>query len=343
MNSIEQTRRIDALDYLRGFALIGIILVNILALLSVQMPEPHTANAAYQKWLYLFVETRFFSIFSFLFGVGFYIFLSRAISKGKNGYVLFIRRIIALFIFGCIHHIFQPGEALAVYAICGLLVMPFYKVKKEINLIVGLVLLITFAILSIKELMSFPYILLGLAAGQYRIFEKLSEQKRLINKFTFVMFLLSIVGLTYQYMQSPLRPFYGMILEGTDDLNVIQTNKFLKIGIMIGPIVSAFYVGLVIILVRVGMIAKLLSPIKNLGRMALSNYIMQTTFILLANVVLHLNNKITYLETLYLCLIILVLQLIYSTIWLRFFKFGPLEWIWRMVTYLKIMPLRKVN
>ena len=157
-----------------------------------------------------------------------------------------------------------------------------------------------------KELMSFPYILLGLAAGQYRIFEKLSEQKRLINKFTFVMFLLSIVGLTYQYMQSPLRPFYGMILEGTDDLNVIQTNKFLKIGIMIGPIVSAFYVGLVIILVRVGMIAKLLSPIKNLGRMALSNYIMQTTFILLANVVLHLNNKITYLETLYLCLIILV-------------------------------------
>ena len=112
---------------------------------------------------------------------------------------------------------------------------------------------------------------------------------------------------------------------------------------MIGPIVSAFYVGLVIILVRVGMIAKLLSPIKNLGRMALSNYIMQTTFILLANVVLHLNNKITYLETLYLCLIILALQLIYSTIWLRFFKFGPLEWIWRMVTYLKRMPLRKVN
>lgn len=221
--------------------------------------------------------------------------------------------------------------------------MPFYKVKKEINLIVGLVLLITFAILSIKELMSFPYILLGLAAGQFRIFEKLSEHKRLINKFTFVMFLLSVVGLTYQYMQSPLRPFYGMILEGTDDLNVIQTNKFLKIGIMIGPIVSAFYVGLVIILVRVGMIAKLLSPIKNLGRMALSNYIMQTTFILLANVVLHLNNKITYLETLYLCLIILVLQLIYSTIWLRFFKFGPLEWIWRMVTYLKRMPLRKVN
>ena len=83
MNSIEQTRRIDALDYLRGFALIGIILVNILALLSVQMPEPHTANAAYQKWLYVFVETRFFSIFSFYLGLAFIFFYQERSPKGK--------------------------------------------------------------------------------------------------------------------------------------------------------------------------------------------------------------------------------------------------------------------
>ena len=91
-------KRIDELDYIRGFALLGIILVNILALLNIKTPDPNTVDASYQRFLYLFVEGRFFSIFSFLFGVGFYIFISRAIAKGKNGYVLFFRRVVALFI-----------------------------------------------------------------------------------------------------------------------------------------------------------------------------------------------------------------------------------------------------
>ncbi len=95
-------KRIDELDYIRGFALLGIILVNILALLHIKIPDPNTVDASYQRFLYLFVEGRFFSIFSFLFGVGFYIFISRAIAKGKNGYVLFFRRLVALFIFGLI-------------------------------------------------------------------------------------------------------------------------------------------------------------------------------------------------------------------------------------------------
>ena len=61
-------KRIDELDYIRGFALLGIILVNILALLNINIPDPNTVDASYQRFLYLFVEGRFFSIFSFLFG-----------------------------------------------------------------------------------------------------------------------------------------------------------------------------------------------------------------------------------------------------------------------------------
>ena len=76
-------KRIDELDYIRGFALLGIILVNILALLNIKIPDPNTVDASYQRFLYLFVEGRFFSIFSFLFGVGFYIFISRAIAREK--------------------------------------------------------------------------------------------------------------------------------------------------------------------------------------------------------------------------------------------------------------------
>lgn len=341
MNTLEKNR-IDSLDYLRGLALTGIILVNILPLLSVGLPEPHTADSIYQRLIYLFVEARFFSIFSFLFGVGFYIFLSRAITKGKNGYLLFLRRMIILLLFGFIHRLFQPGEALTVYAICGLLVLPFYKVKKEINLIVGLILLFVFASLSLKELMSFPYILLGLAVGQYRIFDNLSQNKRL-PFFTLLMFVLSAIGLGYQYLQLPSAPFSNMILYGVDDPTILQANTFIKIGLFIGPIVSAFYIGLMLILLRITIIAKLLSPLKSLGRMALTNYIFQTFFIVMAGALFNLNSKITYLQSFYLCIAILFIQLIFSTIWLRFFHFGPLEWIWRMVTYLERIPLKKMK
>lgn len=184
MNKVERNERIDTLDYLRGFALLGIILVNILAILSAQKPLPDSNDDSYQKFLFLFVEGRFYPIFSFLFGVGMYIFLTRAVIKGKNAMVLFLRRIIILFIFGFVHFIFQPGEALTVYASCGLILLPFYKVRKEINLAIGILLLILFAILATKIFMTVPLILLGLAAGQYRVFEEITQKKK--NKLLFL-------------------------------------------------------------------------------------------------------------------------------------------------------------
>ncbi|MGR5868509.1 heparan-alpha-glucosaminide N-acetyltransferase domain-containing protein [Bacillus pacificus] len=127
-------KRIDELDYIRGFALLGIILVNILALLNIKIPDPNTVDASYQRFLYLFVEGRFFSIFSFLFGVGFYIFISRAIAKGKNGYVLFFPPLSCTIYFRFDSSNVSAWEALALYAICGLIVLPFYKAKKTSEL-----------------------------------------------------------------------------------------------------------------------------------------------------------------------------------------------------------------
>ena len=56
MKPTESNKRIDILDYLRGFALLGIILVNILPLFAVKLPAPGSADAAYQRFLFLFVE-----------------------------------------------------------------------------------------------------------------------------------------------------------------------------------------------------------------------------------------------------------------------------------------------
>ncbi|MEH7250917.1 DUF418 domain-containing protein [Neobacillus niacini] len=336
MKPTESTNRIDILDYLRGFALLGIILVNILPLLAVKLPDPGSVDAAYQRFLFLFVEGRFYTLFSFLFGVGFYLFISRANAKGKNGYVLFLRRIAALFILGWFHVTFHPGEALTVYAVTGLLLLPFYKVKKEINLGIGLLLLVGLSIMAFKLFMVVPLMLLGIAAGQYRLFEGLSGKLKKAAIFTGIMFLLSMVGLINQFQHVPAQAF-GFFEGGVDE----QTYQFLSIGITIGPAVSALYVGLLILLLQFPFFQKLLSPLKSYGRMALTNYIFQTVFIYLAGYAFNLFGSISYLQSLAVCISIYVIQLVFSVIWLRYFQFGPLEWIWRGLTYLELPPMRK--
>lgn len=331
----KRTERIEILDYLRGFALLGIILVNILPLLSVKLPEQGTGDASYQRFLFLFVEGRFYTLFSFLFGVGFFLFISRANAKGKNGYVLFLRRVAALFILGWFHVKFHPGEALTVYAITGLLLLPFYKLKKEHNLALGLILLIALSIMASKLFMVVPLMLLGIAAGQYRLFEGVAGKVKKVVIGVALLLIVSITGLIYQHQHAPPYPFG--FYNGVDE----TTYQFLSIGIMIGPLVTALYVGVLILLLQFQIVQKLLSPLKSYGRMALTNYIVQTVFIYLAGYVFNLYESLTYLQSLFVCVTIYSIQIPFSMIWLRFFHFGPLEWIWRVVTYLEVPPLRK--
>lgn len=333
-HSQNQNNRIEALDYLRGLALMGIILVNIGPLLGILEPaSAHSLDASYWRFLYLFVEGRFYTIFTFLFGVGFYIFLTRANAKGKKGYRLFLRRMAALFVFGLVHVQFHPGEALGLYAVCGLIILPFYKASKIMNLVFGMLMLIAFAAFSIKIFMVVPLMLLGIAAGQYRVFEKLQPKK--IAVFTGMMLALSAAGLTVQAQYAPVQ--IGVATEQA----YLQKQHFIRIGIAIGPIVSAFYAGLLLLLLQRRLFQKLFSPLKDYGRMALTNYISQTVLILFAGKLFDFDGRISYLQSLYLCLIIYVLQFIFSTVWLRFFRYGPLEWIWRIATYWKIPPMRR--
>lgn len=333
MQPIELNKRIDTLDYLRGFALLGIILVNIPALLWINTPDT-SIDIAYYRFLILFVEGKFFSIFSFLFGVGFYIFISRAMAKNNNANLLFIRRLIILLLIGLVHFYFQPGEALTVYAIFGLLALPFYKVRKEINVTIGLILLAITAYYGIKIAMPFPLILLGLAAGQYRIFEKIHDNRKSIFIFTVIMFFTSIGGLLYQwhYVPEAMVNVNNMTKDEFTE-HVINIEKFSLIGLQFSPFVSAFYVGFSILLLQHPLCQVLFSPLKDYGRMALTNYLGQTALILIIGNAFHLIENIRFIQSLWICIGIYIFQLLFSKIWLNFFKFGPLEWLWRMGTY----------
>ncbi|WPS86997.1 DUF418 domain-containing protein [Brevibacillus halotolerans] len=341
MKQLQSYKRIDTLDYVRGFALVGILLINIIAVLTIGDPIANTKDASYQRFLFLFVEGRFFTIFSFLFGVGFYLFMTRANAKGNNGYLLFFRRLLALFAIGYVHGLFLGGEVLREYAIYGFILLLCFKVKKQINIVIGLIGLAISCFFAIKALITLPLMLLGLAAGQYRFFERLTEKTKQIAIGTGILLLISIAGILYQYSQVPALPFPPIILGGTGDPDIEQTNHFLQIGIMIGPIISSVYVGVLILSLQSKFAQVLLHPLKLYGRMALTNYLGQTFILLAIGHLCHLFAQITYIQTLYLCVLVYVIQIFFSVIWMNFFTMGPMEWVWRIVTYWQVPQLRK--
>ncbi|MFF2885274.1 DUF418 domain-containing protein [Paenibacillus sp. NPDC057967] len=331
--------RIDELDYLRGFALLGILLMNVTALLHLSLPEPGTGSELYQRLLYLLAEARFFSIFSFLFGIGFYLFVMRARDKGRNGFLLFLIRIAVLFGFGYVHSIYHPGEALMIYAICGLLLLPFYKVNRWVNVALGAVLLGLFAALGAKVLMPIPFMLLGVAAGQLRLFQRIRERRRMFEITAVVLVAVAAAALQYQYGLAPSEPFIPVMMEGTGDPQLEQANQYLKAGLLVGPLVAIAYMALVLLLLQIKPIRELLDPMRAVGRMALTNYIGQTVLVLLAGQWLGLEGTANWVDGLWLCLGIYLIQLIASSVWLHYFAMGPLEWIWRAATYLSWPPV----
>ena len=127
--------RIQLLDALRGFALLGILLANILYwsgwVLATEDERRAIASAAEQLWQYRFhhllVDGKFYTLFSFLFGIGFAIQLDRLERRGADGVRIYRRRVLVLLAIGLIHSlVVWDGDVLTLYALLGLL-LPLFR------------------------------------------------------------------------------------------------------------------------------------------------------------------------------------------------------------------------
>src|SRR5829696_9018848 len=160
--------RIQALDVLRGFALCGIVLINIYQTLGMRdLPAG----------LEHFVMARFYVIFSLLFGIGFAIFLERASARSDRPRLLLARRFAFLALLGGLHHLLQPAEVLLPYAICGLVfLLPFSYAPARVNLVAGLALL-ALGTVFVGGVAQVPGLfLIGSALAAYRMPEELPGQ-----------------------------------------------------------------------------------------------------------------------------------------------------------------------
>jgi uncharacterized protein len=128
---ITATQRIEALDVVRGFALLGIFLMNIeyfnrpLSSLDEGMPRGLTGIDWFASWfIAYFVQGKFWTIFSLLFGMGFAVMMTRAARAGREFTVVYLRRVLALAAFGAMHFVLLwEGDILFSYAIAALMLM----------------------------------------------------------------------------------------------------------------------------------------------------------------------------------------------------------------------------
>jgi len=146
---ISSSERITALDVVRGFALIGIFLMNIewfnrpIAELGMGLPSTATGADWWAGYLiYILVQGKFWTMFSLLFGMGFAVMLTRSERAGRSFLVPYIRRIAALAAFGAIHHIFLwAGDILFSYAVAAMCLLLLLWARWYVLLFVPLVVI----------------------------------------------------------------------------------------------------------------------------------------------------------------------------------------------------------
>lgn len=132
---IKQSKRYAILDILRGLALLGIALANFpeFSLYSFLTDEARETmpTVSIDRFVYyceyVFIDGKFYTLFSLLFGIGFSIILRNAEQKGANGMRIFYRRMMILLFIGFMHLIFiWSGDILMLYALLGML-LPLFK------------------------------------------------------------------------------------------------------------------------------------------------------------------------------------------------------------------------
>lgn len=391
-NPTQSQERNLAIDILRGTALLGILLMNLPQFFNPSwvygvygVPSEYTGMDYWgQQFIKLFVEGKFFTIFSFLFGLGFYIFMSRAEAKPHSAGRLYLRRIAALAVIGAIHFLFGwTGDILHLYAVTGLLLLLFYKRTNKTILVWAVCLIAVWfglfglsfittpeqaqdsmlqgqALLPVVEgmyehltytqwidyqlsmvapavspfepifmLAILSMFLIGVYCGRRNWFANLSENKRMIRKTWFAGMAVNV----------PLLLILTAILTKQIDFGFRHeavTTLFVQLS---GITMSLFYITSFLLLMTNPKWIARLRPIGYVGQMALTNYLGQTVVCVLIAILTRLYD-IGTMQTILLCLAIYIGQIGFSTLWMRSFRFGPMEWIWRSFTYWSFQPMR---
>lgn len=313
-------QRYISLDIIRGIALFGILLINIPAYIvavegsDVGLPSMITGDTV-DLWITLLVEKKFYAMFSFLFGVGFFIFASNAEAKGNKPLWLFTRRLFFMLLFGIVHIIFFWGSILPIYAVLGLVLLPFYRRQPRTILLVMTALFITTSITPRDEFIIVLMFLSGLWFAKKGYLVPNAATQQFLQRLLIVTAPIAIAGSIVTGIT------YGQNIEFTMYL----------VGAF-APVVTATYIAGLFLVFNQQRAAQLAMPIALVGQMAFTNYLMQNVLGVWLLALFGIT-AVTNVQVLWLAPLIYGIEMLWSWLYFKRFRMGPFEWLWRKCTY----------
>jgi uncharacterized protein len=395
---VSLSERILFIDVLRGMALFGILAANMRAFFAPLDAYDHIgvlyhgrADVLAQAFIEAFIQGKFISIFSFLFGMGFAIQMSRAEARGVRFMGFYPRRLLALALFGVIHGVLiWAGDILLTYALSGAILLLFRKRQQrtllwwagglfalpivastvflavyfsrlhrawmdperpDMNKLYGVVNIYAHGTvrqilvqnwvewkqelpLELFAIYAAALFLLGMWVWRAGIVQHLEEYKPVLRR---VCAWCIPVGLVMSIFVAVVK---AIVPPGTVSL------WGWLVGVLWLPgshILAAGYVsGLALIFLHQDW-RRLLLPFAAVGRTALTNYLMQSVVCTLFfyHYTTGLYGRIGPAIGLVPTVILYGAQVVFSNWWLKRYRFGPMEWLWRGMTYGKFPPMRK--
>jgi uncharacterized protein len=400
---VAEKERIVSIDVLRGFALLGILPMNIqyFSMISAAYGNPTAygdlRGANYWVWslCHVLADQKFMTIFSMLFGAGILLMTSRIEATGKPSAALHYRRMGWLILFGLAHaYLLWSGDILVAYGMCGFLVYLCRKLRPRTLLVLGL---LTIAVASAslalygawsrhwspaqlqiaREQLWMPtasqaaneiraYRGSWSAQMQFRVPDSIQMENIVFVAFTFwrvtglMLAGMALFKLGVFSAKQPASLYWTMIAIALCygiPITVYGTHRDFAAGwdfrysffygaqfnYWASLLVSLGWVGAIMHASRAAALLPLTRRLAAVGRMAFTNYIMHT---IICTTIFYghgfaLFAKVERVWQFAIVVAIWLLQLIVSPIWLKHFFFGPLEWLWRCLTYQQWAPLRR--
>lgn len=424
---VNRSKRIDSIDVIRGVAILGILVINIITfgLPSIANDVPTMAGGmtgvnGLVWWIsHLFFSVKWMPVFSMLFGAGLVMMYERFEKSGLNFRRFWYRRMGWMILFGLIHgYLLWKGDILFLYAVTGLLLYFFRKIRARNLLIAGVIIYLA----GLPSLVGTAYYFEYMESEAERIEEKAGNGEEITKRedrlreawdgisesiapdeeklseivdtyrggytgivrlrapelltahtISLVFHLIWRVGglmllgmglMKYSVFSASrsLRFYLVMAVCGygaglpvvAAGARVMQSHQFdyimmLKHDMLFnyigGIFVSMGHIAAVMIFCKGGVLGWLRASLAAVGRMALSNYLSQTiictTFFF--GYGLGMFARLDRAQLMIVVILIWILQISVSPIWLKRFRFGPAEWLWRSLTYGKMQPMKIDN
>lgn len=395
--------RIEAMDVLRGFALFGILLMNLEGFVGPVLasgtgldPKLVGMDRTVDLLVYVLVQGKFYTLFSLLFGMGFAVMSQRAEQASRPFAGVYWRRGLVLLALGAMHALFVwAGDILMMYALCSFLLLAFRPLPYRWYVWLGLgayAMPIGFMFLmggmgsllagtegwdkamgeigtQMQALVDNERVAYGSGSYVDATWQRLKSTGILLSNITmfgFIAFGLFLLGAWFVRSGAIARPgefprMYATLrwvawplglLAMLGSVTLAPTMDFATFNLRVS---TAFALQMLAnLLMCLGYVAwvmrALASPpwqrslawLAPAGRMALTNYLMQS----LVCTWIFYGYGLGYFEQLprawqpVFALVLFGLQVALSRLWLSRFRFGPVEWLWRSLTYAKLQPLR---